>query len=147
VQQYGDPPRHVEPLKRITLCYGAQKASRLAGVEDFRSHGIEVLVATDNGSIGHHGFVTAVLEDVLQASGGGEGTSVVCCGPESMMAAASDVCRQHNVGCLVSLETPMACGLGICFSCVARVRVSADAWDYKRTCVDGPIFDAQRIVW
>jgi dihydroorotate dehydrogenase electron transfer subunit len=46
----------------------------------------------------------------------------------------------------VSLETPMACGIGICFSCVAPVR-TADGWDYKRVCVDGPVFDAAELNW
>ena len=41
----------------------------------------------------------------------------------------------------------MACGIGICFSCVAKVRQPDGAWDYKRTCVEGPVFDAQKIVW
>jgi dihydroorotate dehydrogenase electron transfer subunit len=46
----------------------------------------------------------------------------------------------------VSLEAPMACGVGICFTCVARVRDGA-GWDYRRTCVEGPVFDARSIVW
>ena len=48
--------------------------------------------------------------------------------------------------CHVSLETPMACGIGICFSCVARF-VSRAAWDYRRTCVEGPVFDAAKLEW
>ena len=54
------------------------------------------------------------------------------------------MCRRKNAECLVSLETPMACGIGICFSCVTKVRQSDGGWDYKRTCVEGPIFDAQK---
>jgi dihydroorotate dehydrogenase electron transfer subunit len=46
----------------------------------------------------------------------------------------------------VSLETPMACGVGICFSCVTRVKTGA-GWDYKRVCVDGPVFDAAALQW
>jgi len=49
--------------------------------------------------------------------------------------------------CHVSLETPMACGIGICFSCVTKVRQHDGGWDWKRTCVEGPIFDAARIEW
>jgi dihydroorotate dehydrogenase electron transfer subunit len=45
----------------------------------------------------------------------------------------------------VSLETPMACGIGICFSCVARVRQEQGGWDYRRTCVEGPVFEAELI--
>ena len=67
--------------------------------------------------------------------------------PEPMMHAVADLCRLNETRCVVSLETPMACGIGICFSCVAKVRQSDGAWDWKRTCVEGPIFDADRIEW
>jgi dihydroorotate dehydrogenase electron transfer subunit len=64
-----------------------------------------------------------------------------------MMQAASGIASRHQVPCQVSLETPMACGIGICFSCVVRVKQPDGNWDYQRTCVDGPVFDAQKIVW
>ncbi|MCA9136776.1 MAG: dihydroorotate dehydrogenase electron transfer subunit, partial [Planctomycetales bacterium] len=64
-----------------------------------------------------------------------------------MMEKVADVCRDRCVDCQVSMETPMACGIGICFSCVARVKQPEGDWDYKRTCVEGPIFDAEKIVW
>ena len=64
-----------------------------------------------------------------------------------MMDAVAELCQRTNTRCLVSLETPMACGIGICFSCVTKVRQPDGGWDYKRTCVEGPIFDAQKIEW
>jgi dihydroorotate dehydrogenase electron transfer subunit len=64
-----------------------------------------------------------------------------------MMEAVADICHTASVPCQVSLETPMACGIGICFSCVTRVRQSDGNWDYKRTCVDGPVFEAEKIAW
>ena len=64
-----------------------------------------------------------------------------------MMHAVADVCRAHETRCIVSLETPMACGIGICFSCVTKVRQPDGGWDWKRTCVEGPIFDAEKIEW
>ena len=72
---------------------------------------------------------------------------VLCCGPEPMMECVAQICSRVGVACEVSLETPMACGIGICFSCVARVRHGDGSWDYKRTCVDGPVFDAEKLVW
>ena len=72
---------------------------------------------------------------------------VLCCGPEPMMECVAEICSRVGVACEVSLETPMACGIGICFSCVARVRQADGSWDYKRTCVDGPVFDAEKLVW
>jgi dihydroorotate dehydrogenase electron transfer subunit len=141
---YGDPPRKIAPLSRVTLCYGARTSDYLAGVDDFERLGVEVSVSTDDGTAGYHGLVTEVLEGVLDRS---PGASVVCCGPEPMMEAVARIARVREIPCQVSLETPMACGIGICFSCVARVRDISGAWDYRRTCVEGPIFDAEQIEW
>ena len=58
------------------------------------------------------------------------------------MEATAHIAEELGVPCQVSLETPMACGMGICFSCVAKIRDGLGNWDYRRTCVDGPVFDA-----
>ena len=144
-KQYGNPPRIVPRAARITLCYGARTADYLAGVEDFERLGIEVNLATDDGSRGHHGFVTDVLERALRENR--EAALIVCCGPEPMMEAVAHIAHHASVPCQVSLETPMACGIGICFTCVAKIRQSGGGWDYKRTCVDGPVFDAEIVEW
>jgi len=190
LRAYGDPPRgRVSPRRervskilahidapRVTLCYGTRSADYLAGVEDFQRLGVEVHVSTDDGTAGHHGLVTEVLEELLnrtEETGNAEcgmrnvesvsfkdseqshsafpiphsALHIACCGPEPMMEAVARLAQQYRVSCQVSLETPMACGIGICFSCVAKVRQDQNTWDYRRTCVEGPVFDAQRIVW
>ncbi|HEY1190134.1 MAG TPA: dihydroorotate dehydrogenase electron transfer subunit [Gemmata sp.] len=134
----GDLPR--PRAKRVALYYGVRTAALAAGVEDFRAAGAEVHVASDDGSIGTKGFVTQLLE-----SHGPTGP-LVGCGPEPMLHALSKLAAKWNVPCQVSLETPMACGVGICFSCVAKVR-TPDGDDYKRVCVDGPCFDSSQLVW
>ncbi len=140
---YGGPDRQAGSAKRVTLCYGARTARFLACVEDFREAGIQVRVATDDGSEGYHGLVTELIEPLVRET---KGTCrIVCCGPEPMMKAVAQVARQLAVPCQVSLETPMACGMGICFSCVAKVRDDEGGWDYRRTCVEGPVFDAEKI--
>ena len=58
----------------------------------------------------------------------------------------SDVCQKAGVTCWLSLETPMACGFGACFSCVVKVRTSNEEWDFRRTCVEGPVFRADELV-
>jgi len=141
---YGEPPRRAAAAKRVTLCYGARTAEMLAGVEHFESLGAEVRLATEDGSRGHRGRVTELLASELASAG--ESVSVLCCGPEPMMEAAAEIAAQHDTPCLVSLETPMACGIGICFTCVAKVKQNGE-WDYKRTCVDGPVFSAAEIEW
>jgi len=144
-KRYGDPPRAAPRAGRITLCYGARTAEYLAGVEDFERLGIDVRLATDDGSRGHHGFVTDLLREVLSESS--KAVHIVCCGPEPMMEAVAHIAHQSQVPCRVSLETPMACGIGICFTCVAKIRQAEGGWDYKRTCVEGPVFDAEMVEW
>jgi dihydroorotate dehydrogenase electron transfer subunit len=145
LQRFGVPQREPARCDNVTLCYGGRSADLLAGVEDFKRIGVNVRIATDDGSLGHHGLVTDVLAQVLAESD--EDCQVVCCGPEPMMEAVARVTGTANVPCRVSLETPMACGIGICFTCVAKVRDKSGEWDYKRTCVDGPVFDAELIEW
>jgi dihydroorotate dehydrogenase electron transfer subunit len=145
-RQYGHPPRQVAPVPNVTLCYGVRCADLLAGVEDFRQAGIEVRVTSDDGSTGRRGLVTDLLAEVLAASPH-ERPRILCCGPEPMMEAVARLATARGVPCEASLETPMACGIGICFSCVVKVRQPDGGWDYKRTCVEGPVFDAERILW
>jgi dihydroorotate dehydrogenase electron transfer subunit len=138
--RYGDPPREVPRAKQVTLCYGTRTAEYLACVDDFRRAGVEVHVSTDDGSMGHCGPVTELMRLVVGTSAAP--CRVVACGPERMLSATAELAGRLGVPCQVSLESPMACGIGICFSCVAKVRDAAGHWDYRRICVDGPVFDA-----
>lgn len=134
--------------QRVSLIYGARTATYLAAVDDFQSSGAAVHLCTEDGSAGMHGRVTDVLSQLLTTCEQ-ETTRVACCGPEPMMAAVSRIAARHDVACEASLETPMACGIGICFSCVAKIGPTdaPESWDYRRTCVEGPIFDAATIRW
>jgi dihydroorotate dehydrogenase electron transfer subunit len=144
-RQYGDPARKVSLAGRVTLLYGARCAGYLAGVPDFERLGVTVQISTDDGSRGQEGFVTDLLAKELTNISGP--TEILCCGPEPMMERVAEMALRAGVPCQVSLETPMACGIGICFSCVAKVRDASGGWDYKRTCVEGPVFEASRIEW
>lgn len=136
---YGDtPPR--KQADRVSVYYGVRTADLAAGVEDFRAAGCEVHLASNDGSVGYHGFVTDLLRQHPKPD------FLVGCGPEPMLQALAALSRDWHVPCDVSLETPMACGLGVCFSCVTPVK-TPDGWDYKRVCVDGPVFDAARLCW
>jgi len=140
---YGDPARSVPRAERITLCYGVRSAEYLAGVEDFQRLGVEVRVSTEDGSAGHRGLVTELIRPVVAQSSAP--CRIVCCGPEQMMAATAQLARELAIPCQVSLETPMACGIGVCCSCVAKIRDASGRWDYRRTCVEGPVFDAEDV--
>lgn len=100
--------------------------------------------ATDDGSFGRSGFCTSLVEEALaQAAAEGEpyGYAAVC-GPEPLMRIAAGMAADAGVPCEVSLERRMACGVGACLSCV----VDTDRGK-RRACVDGPVFDAQEVVW
>jgi dihydroorotate dehydrogenase electron transfer subunit len=144
-RQFGDPSRPVPSARQITFCYGARSADYFAGLDDFSALGIDVRLSTDDGTRGHHGLVTDLLQQVLAESK--LRPRIVCCGPERMMEAVAHIAHVAGVPCEVSLETPMACGIGICFTCVAMIKDDHGECDYKRTCVEGPVFDSARVVW
>lgn len=144
LQTYAD--RTIEPQTlpdRVTLQYGVRSADYLAGLDDFNLPGLNIQVSTDDGSHGHHGYVTEMLAAALESNQ--PPTHVYVCGPEIMMHAAAKLCAQAGVDCWLSLETPMACGFGACFSCVTRVRQDDGTWDYRRTCIEGPVFPAEQL--
>jgi dihydroorotate dehydrogenase electron transfer subunit len=134
----GQAPRR--RVRRVSIYYGVRTANLAAGVEDFRQAGATVHLASNDGSIGYHGFVTDLLatHEAPQHLFG--------CGPEPMLHALATQAERRGIPCHLSLETPMACGVGICFSCVTAVKTTDD-WDYKRVCVDGPVFDATCLHW
>ncbi|TWT76067.1 Dihydroorotate dehydrogenase B (NAD(+)), electron transfer subunit [Posidoniimonas polymericola] len=148
--RYGAPARVGGAAAEVVMCYGVRTADLLAGEPAFRAAGLDLRIASDDGSVGHHGLVTDLLNEALDEARddyAGKRVQVDCCGPEPMMEAVAKICLDRGAPCRVSLETPMACGIGICFSCVAKVKQPAGDWDYKRTCVDGPVFDAAKIEW
>jgi NAD(P)H-flavin reductase len=93
----------------------------------------EPLIATDDGSLGHHGFVTELLDVELER----ERRSIYACGPPGLLHAVGERARRHGVCASLALEAPMACGFGACYGCVV-----ATVDGYKRVCLDGPVFEA-----
>ncbi len=145
LRTYGSPPRDVaDRPARITMAYGVRSAEYLAGLNEFALSGLDVRISTDDGSRGHRGFVTDLLAEAIRAAEPPD--YVYCCGPEPMMRTASEICARHDIQCWLSLETPMSCGFGACFSCVTRVRSDDGTWDYRRVCVEGPVFPAERVM-
>lgn len=125
---------------RVSLYYGVRSRSFAAGVSDFEAAGATVHLSSDDGSIGMQGFVTQRLLGEHPTG------PLVGCGPEPMLHALAKLAASWRATCYVSLETPMACGFGACFSCVTPVQTPTGC-DYKRVCVEGPVFDAATLVW
>ena len=125
--------------------------SQLLGfsLPEFAAYGIESLVATDDGSAGYHGAVTDCLAEWLGRFGSaGKDAVIYSCGPEPMLARVAEIAEQKNIGCQVSMERRMACGIGLCQSCAVECRVPGSSETvYKMCCEDGPVFDGAEIVF
>jgi len=134
-------------VKKASLLFGARNKNRLACLDEFRELGVDVHVAAEDGSEGTRGVVTDLIAPTI-AQAALPRVVIACCGPHPMLHAAFQVAQSmDNLPCYVSLESPMACGLGICFSCVVKYRDEHGETDYVRTCVEGPVFDAYRLNW
>ena len=129
----GDAPR--KRTQKVSLYYGVRTAALAAGVEDFRAAGVEVHLASDDGSVGTKGFVTQLL-----ASHGKTGPAGGLRSGADAARAGQD--RRERGACPARSRSKRRwpAASGICFSCVTKVQ-TPDGWDYKRVCVDGPVFD------
>jgi dihydroorotate dehydrogenase electron transfer subunit len=130
-----------------TLFYGARRASELYYVEIFERLGVRVVLSTEDGSRGARGFITGPLEAELSARGKAQPLHLYVCGPTPMMRAVAKIAAAHGRACDVSLEQVMGCGLGGCYSCVVLARDHGGTPHHTRSCIDGPVFDASRIIW
>jgi len=143
-QKYGNLHRiSSNRAELVSLCYGARSEDYLMCVDRFRDNGASIHISTDDGSCGRHGFVTDTLRELISSDDCPQ--AIYCCGPEPMMQAVGELAAESQIPCWLSLETPMACGFGICFSCVTRVRMDDGSTDYRRTCVEGPVFRAEKL--
>jgi dihydroorotate dehydrogenase electron transfer subunit len=142
--------------RRAILCGGGVGIAPLAGWQDVLGDAVVLLgfrdaehaagaallrdarVATDDGSVGHHGLVTELLVAELDAD---DRPTVYACGPPAMLEAVRALCVARGVEAQLALESPMACGFGACYGCVVP---GADG-GYLRVCVDGPVLDARRL--
>jgi dihydroorotate dehydrogenase electron transfer subunit len=132
---------------QVRAFVGARTAEALLCVEDFEQLGVPVEVATDDGSRGYHGFVVGPLQRYLDAHAD-PGAQLYACGPTPMMRAVHDIALAHELPLQVSFEAPMACGIGVCLSCVLPVKEDqGDGWRFVRCCREGPVFDSRRLVW
>ena len=128
----------------ITVLLGARTASALCLGDVFLGLGTTVRVATDDGTEGHRGPVTDLLQQELQ-SGRNDDPAVYACGPKAMLKAVAELTREHAVPCQLSVEERMACGVGACMVCATSTRDEHGNQHFKRVCLDGPVFDAREL--
>ncbi|MDQ3964401.1 MAG: dihydroorotate dehydrogenase electron transfer subunit [Actinomycetota bacterium] len=136
---------------RVDAILGARSANLLLNPIEARRLGSVSAMTTDDGSAGEKGIVTDVMPEVMERC---NSEVVYACGPHPMLAAVSRVGAAHKVPVQVAVEELMACGYGVCMTCVMPLRGKArkdqppeDAIVYARSCTEGPVFNGAHVIW
>jgi dihydroorotate dehydrogenase electron transfer subunit len=127
---------------RLDFVMGAAREERLFGALDAKRISATLTVTTDDGSVGHRGRVSDVLSGVLASS---KADVVYACGPMGMLRAVSRIAADAGVACQIAVEELMACGIGVCMTCVLPVIGDDGTTRMVRSCVDGPVFHGDRV--
>lgn len=137
--------RLAEAGRRALVLLGGRTAEDLYLRDTFAGFGMEVRGATEDGSVGHRGFVTDLLDRALADAGD---PALYSCGPTGMLLRVAETGRTAGVPHQVSIERRMGCGMGCCLGCVVWAAPdAASPPEYLRSCTEGPVFDASRIAW
>lgn len=125
---------------QVDVVLGGQSADALVCAKRYEEVlGKAPVVATDDGTMGYAGFCTVPAKELLDAN---DYDYVCCCGPEPLMKIVAGMAKEAGVYCQISMEKRMACGVGACLSCVIDTPSGK-----QRCCVDGPVFDAEEVIW
>jgi len=130
--------------KELAFMTGFRSAKDIILPQTISGKDTGLLIATDDGSQGHHGPVTDLLNDVLREKRGE--VAVFACGPKPMLRRVAETTIPLKIPCQVSLEANMACGLGLCQGCAVQASAGSDR-SYLYVCKEGPVFDAEEIDW
>jgi dihydroorotate dehydrogenase electron transfer subunit len=128
----------------IELILGAATAGRLFGELAAKRLIGKVTVTTDDGSTGQRGLATDPLPATIKRLGA---ELVYACGPMPMLRAVGEIAQAHAIPAQVAVEEAMACGIGVCMTCVLPVRGADGVSRFVRSCVEGPVFEAGRVRW
>jgi dihydroorotate dehydrogenase electron transfer subunit len=129
---------------RVEMVLGAATEERLFGVDEARRAADGVTVTTDDGSMGVKGWVSHVLPDVIRRS---HASVVYGCGPMAMLRSITDVAKAEGAAAQVAVEESMACGVGVCMTCVMPVVGDDGLTRMVRSCIEGPTFRGDRVRW
>jgi len=127
---------------RIDFVIGAATEERLFGALDAKRISATLSVTTDDGSVGLRGRVSDPLPEVLAAT---KADVVYACGPMPMLRAVSRITEEAGIPCQIAVEELMACGVGVCMTCVLPVIGDDGETRMVRSCVDGPVFHGERV--
>jgi dihydroorotate dehydrogenase electron transfer subunit len=131
--------------KRVDMIVGAENMERVFKPIEGKRLSQTIAIVTADGSLGERGSVMDVLVEMVQ----GTGTEVLyAAAPSPMLAKIAGFCAEHGIPAQVAVEERMACGLGLCQTCVVPVaRKDGSGYDLLRSCVEGPVFNPARVLW
>ncbi|MCU1599303.1 MAG: dihydroorotate oxidase electron transfer subunit, partial [Frankiales bacterium] len=129
---------------RVDFVLGAGDQHRLFGQLDAKRMATSIEVLTDDGSSGRRGRVTDALPELIERA---DTDVVYACGPMAMLKAVTEICTAHGIPCQVAVEESMACGVGVCMTCVLPVVGDDGQTRMVRSCVEGPVFLGDRVRW
>ena len=129
---------------RVDVVLGASTEEKLFGTLDIKRLATTLTITTDDGSSGTQGRVTDVLSDIMDKS---DSAVVYACGPMGMLAAVAAVATEKRAHSQCSVEESMACGIGVCMTCVLPVIGDDGVTTMVRSCVEGPVFRGDRVRW
>jgi NAD(P)H-flavin reductase len=124
----------------VTAVAGAASADRLCSVEELRAVADDVVVTTDDGSAGRRGWVSEPAAEIVGRVG-----VVYACGPMGMLRAVGELASAAGIPSYVAVEESMACGIGVCMTCVLPVIGEDGRTRFSRSCVEGPVFGGDRV--
>ncbi|MDI6775059.1 MAG: dihydroorotate dehydrogenase electron transfer subunit [Verrucomicrobiota bacterium] len=133
-------------VRGVVFVGGASARDVVLCVEDFRKLGWEVRTATEDGSRGIKGLITAPL-DAWARKNRSQPLEFFACGPDGLLEAVGRLAAKGRWKAWLSLDKHMGCGLGACLACVQKVRDASGKETWARVCRDGPVFEAAEIVW
>lgn len=128
---------------RIDAVIGASTSSRVFAPLEGKRTVSSVTVTTEDGTAGVQGRVTDVLVEIIERE---KIDLIYSCGPMAMLAAVDEIARSRGVSHQISVEESMACGIGICMTCVLPMKIDGQS-KLMRSCIDGPVIDGDRIDW
>jgi dihydroorotate dehydrogenase electron transfer subunit len=137
------------PRKGVVFL-GGRTAADVLCVEDFKRLGWDVRIATEDGSMGGTGLVTAVLDHWLDERGVAKpAPELYACGPDGLLRALAQRATARGLTAWLSMDRHMGCGAGVCLACVIRIRRAAGTSEetWARVCKEGPIFESREIAW
>jgi dihydroorotate dehydrogenase electron transfer subunit len=129
---------------RVDMVLGASNGSKIYAPMEGKRSVNSLKIFTEDGSMGENGRVTSQLASIIEER---EVEIIYSCGPMAMLKAITEIADQHGVIHQASVEEAMACGIGICMTCVLPVKDSQGVISMKRSCIDGPVMDGSSVCW